>query len=415
MERQQLPNANQTPVRAKKRILYVEQNQDGTVGGSHFCLLEIVQNLDRRRFEPLVIFYEPNFLIPEFQKVAEVVIVSMPQPMKTAANGYGQLWRGFATGLRKAINGVRLALIPVARWVLLMSWRRIDLVHLNNGAQVHAIWLIAAKLSRTKCVTHQRGYAPARRNWFYVHFDKIISISDQIRRHLVEHTPSLDKSIVVIHDGLDINVFRNKIVRNPQDVRKEFDIPADSYLMGMVGNIKQWKGQAVVVEALKRLEPRLGDFHCLLIGSVSSGADDKAYDEYLRQLIRSYGLDKKVTLTGGRSDVPDLMNALDVVVHASIEPEPLGRVIFEGMALGKPVIATDHGGPKEILQNGESGFLVTPNDPEQLASCLSRLMESPTLAKKIGQSGYERVATEFSIARNISKIQDVYAELLYRR
>ena len=400
---------------SKRRILLVEENRDGTVGGSQFCLLEIVQNLDRRRFEPLVLFYEDNFLIPEFRKSAEVMVIAPPRPVILRTNGRGRFLAPLATILQKAINAVRMDLVPIVRWAQLMRRKGIDVVHLNNGAQVHRNWRVASKLVGVKSVVHQRGYAPARPNPSYARYDRIVCISEEIRRELIRNTPALARNSLVIYDGLDVERFRKNVRRQPRQVRQEFGVADGQFLVGMVGNIKRWKGQAVLVEALRRLASGARDFHCLLVGGVSNSGDDRSYHEQLRRDLAAYGLQNRVTLAGERADVADIINALDVLVHASIEPEPLGRVIFEGMALGKPVIATNHGGPREILVDGRSGFLVTPADPARLAACLSALMNSPDLARTIGQAGHQRLVTEFSIARNIERVEEVYDGLAVGR
>ena len=110
--------------------------------------------------------------------------------------------------------------------------------------------------------------------------------------------------------------------------------------------------------------------------------------------------------------MPSVMNALDVFVHASVQPEPYGRVILEAMALGKPVIATDHGGPREIIEDGLSGFLVSPNDPEDLARCLQHLLNSPELRRKIGQHGLKRLVTKFSTTQAVLDFERVYSAVL---
>jgi glycosyltransferase involved in cell wall biosynthesis len=119
-----------------------------------------------------------------------------------------------------------------------------------------------------------------------------------------------------------------------------------------------------------------------------------------------------VTFTGYRSDVGAIVNALDVLVHTSITPEPLGRVILEGMALEKPVVATRHGGPLEIIESGRSGFLIPPDDPDALAASIMQLLESPELRISIGRAAKGRVMKEFSVARYVDQVQAVYRSLL---
>src|SRR5262249_2209134 len=146
-------------------------------------------------------------------------------------------------------------------------------------------------------------------------------------------------------------------------------------------------------------------------GAASNLPADRSYHEDLMRRVDRSGLADRVTLTGYREDVSDLVNALDILVHASISPEPMGRVILEGMALGKPVVATDHGGPREIIESGTSGFLIPPNDPERLYETLWELARSPELRQRIGKAATERVQDAFGIQGHMARIHGIYRSL----
>ena len=122
---------------------------------------------------------------------------------------------------------------------------------------------------------------------------------------------------------------------------RELGVPADAPCLGIAGNIQEWKGQHVLVEAMAS-SPRSPDVHCVIVGGVHRAGEGYAASCSAR--IAALGLAQRVHFIGFRDDIPDVMNAWDVVVHASVRPEPFGRVILEGMLLGKPVIATAAGG-----------------------------------------------------------------------
>jgi glycosyltransferase involved in cell wall biosynthesis len=111
--------------------------------------------------------------------------------------------------------------------------------------------------------------------------------------------------------------------------------------------------------------------------------------------------------------VPDIMNAADVVLSASTAPEPFGLVVVEGMAVGKPVVATRHGGPAEIITPG-AGLCFDPASPEELGSLLEALLESPELRSALGRGGRERAAA-FPVSRAVAGVERVYTELLRGR
>jgi len=131
----------------------------------------------------------------------------------------------------------------------------------------------------------------------------------------------------------------------------------------------------------------------------------------LKDKIHSYGLDNDIIVTGFRTDVANLLNAMDVFIHASIRPEPWGLVVLEAMAMGKAIIASNDGGPVEMIVDGESGFLVEPGNPEHLAAKLNILLGDPSLRRSMGQNALLRMEEKFSKI-DILFIENLYANLL---
>ena len=124
---------------------------------------------------------------------------------------------------------------------------------------------------------------------------------------------------------------------------------------------------------------------------------DRKYLKDIKKEIGDNGLDENIILTGYRSDIANLINAIDVLIHSSIKPEPFGRVIIEGMCLEKPVIATDIGGPREIIKNGVSGILVPPGDAVVLSSKIAYLLNNPEISREIGVKALMRVKKKFGL------------------
>jgi glycosyltransferase involved in cell wall biosynthesis len=147
------------------------------------------------------------------------------------------------------------------------------------------------------------------------------------------------KLVQRVYPGLDIDRFRQRVHHSRDEVRAALRIPVDKFVVAMVANLREWKGQHVLLSALS-LVPRslLASLHVLLIGATAP--EDRRYHGALVETKRE-SLSEHVTLLGFRRDIPDLMNASDLIVHASVTPEPFGRVIAEAMALGKVVIAAN--------------------------------------------------------------------------
>jgi glycosyltransferase involved in cell wall biosynthesis len=211
----------------------------------------------------------------------------------------------------------------------------------------------------------------------------------------------------VIYDGLDTEGFRP--VRDAATVRKALGISRTDPLVGIVGNIQHWKGQAVVVEAIREVRAVVPEIRCLLVGGVHrNGA---AYARDLKRSITEHKLQNQVICTGVREDVADLMAAMDIVIHASVAPEPFGRVILEGMALGKAVIATNIGGVPEFVQDDVTGRLVPPSDPQALARTILELLGDVAQREQLGHQGCQEVRRRFDIQHHVEAITHAYASL----
>ena len=170
-------------------------------------------------------------------------------------------------------------------------------------------------------------------------------------------------------------------------------------IIGVFGRLAEWKGQDVVVEALKSL-PRC---QLAIVGGALFGED--SYEAQLRRKIVEAGLKDRVRMLGFRSDVPSLMGGVDVVVHSSIQPEPFGRVIVEAMLAGTPVIATRAGGAMEIVRNGETGLLVSPGDANDLTEALNSLLDDAVQTEKMA-------ATALSVARENFSSEGCFARVV---
>lgn len=145
--------------------------------------------------------------------------------------------------------------------------------------------------------------------------------------------------------------------------------PSTGLLVGLFGRLTPWKGQRVLMEAVARMPGAT----MVLVGAPLFG--EHTYEAALRARAAEPDLAGRVHFLGFRADVAELMHCMDVVVHASVWAEPFGRVVVEGMLAARPVVATAAGGVKEIVDDGETGILVSPDDAPALASALNRLAD----------------------------------------
>ena len=386
------------------RILLVEGSEDGTTGGSHRSLADLARLLRPRGYDTRVVFYEDNAIAVELRQFGIPVQIWARDRERVASHA------------RFAKFSARLAVLPRIRrrWQYLRS-QQISLVHLNNAPTLgFEDWLPAARLARIPCITHMRGdvapYMPGTRigRLLVRSFDRVIAIS----RHIVTAAERIGvppQRVTLVYNGIDVDAWRASVTRPQVVVRSELGIAPDAHVVTMVGNIRDWKGQHLLLDAIARLpEASRTGLRVLFVGDV--GQADQSYYERLRRRVEAARLGSVVAFLGARSNVAEIMNASDVIVHASVRPEPFGRVLLEAMALGKPLLAPRLGGPAEMLTS-DCGVLYEPDSSEDLARQLGRIRDDATWGAGLGKRAIER-ARVFDVARTVDGVVRVYEELL---
>jgi glycosyltransferase involved in cell wall biosynthesis len=389
-----------------RRILFIEGNTDGTVGGSYFVLYDLVKGLDRSRFHPIVGFHRDNYLIEKMRADGlDVVLFDSPAPFVFKSKALNLI----LAPLKRAINMVRGFVLPAFAHARYLKEHKIDLVNLNNSILRNHPWMLAAMLTGTKCITHEMGinthYTPMAR-FFARRMLKIICVSRAVQAGM--RACGIDyQHITVIHCGIELSRYQK--VETPDELRRKHGLPADAPVIGVVGNVKVWKGQETLVRAVALLKPKFPNIRCLLVGA--STERDKDYRDKLEGLCRESGIVENVIFAGFQRNSTDYMALMDVVAHTSIDPEPFGIVTLEAMSRARPLVSTTIGGPAEVVIHGETGLLVEPGKPELLANAVASLLNDKEKASAMGQRGLQRLS-EFSMQKNLDKTMAVYAELL---
>lgn len=396
----------------RRRILYLETSTEGTIGGSHYSLLYLVQGLDQSRFQPVVGFYEENVLLQRFRDAgAEVHILPPPKRLVRLPDALrGRLVRPFARPAVSVINVLRSLIAPAFGRLRWLREQNIDLVHLNNSSVVHGDWVVAAKLGGLPCVAHQRGirkYVPKIPRLVAARVDRIFCISEAVRQGLL-NSGCKPHNLMLLHNAIDPDALR--IERDSATIRQEYGIKENAPVIAILGNIKPWKGHECVVRAVGALVKEHPDITCLVVGS--SSHTDMTYRQHLESLIKEQELADNIVFTGYQANVADFIAAADLLVHASIEPEPFGRVLIEALSLYTPVVATTGGGVDDIVAAPECGLTYPAGDHEALAHAIRTLLDNPHRMQQMGQAGRVRVEREFHITRNVEKTTSVYDALL---
>ena len=350
------------------RILFVEGNTDGTVGGSYYIMVDLVLGLDRSRYEPIVVFCDENIVAERLRKAGvRVLVIPPPRPLVFRAR-----WLNIALGpLKRVVNTFRGFLLPALAQARVLRRERIDMVNLNNSITTNHSWMVAARLAGIPCITHEMGMVdsyPLRARYLGARLDAVICLSRAIHDDMRRLGVDLPRAVVV-HSLF--NPERYVHAETPEALRAQWGIPAGAPIVGVVGNVKKWKGQETIVRATHLLRDRYPELRCVLAGG--SSPSDMPYREHLEALCRELGIEKRVIFAGFQPNAIDYMRLMDVVVHTSTSPEPFGIVLLEAMLLGKPLITTTIGGPAEIVLDGETGLLVDPGQQIGRASCRERV------------------------------------------
>src|SRR5688572_13899599 len=281
----------QEAVGSPARILYVEQNIDGTVGGSYRSLLFLLRGLDRTSYTPIVAFYREHDLIGAFYEAGcETMLLAYPRtfdlrsPLR-ARGIVGAVLMPFALLAQKLLNGTMFGGL-VLRNMYVMLMNRIDILHLNNGVTVGSDLLIPAKLLGIKCILHQRGITPVPRwcAWLAKHADHVICVSEAARENLLAHGLIPEKT-TAIHNGMDPDALRRQIKRDVATVRNSLGILPGQLVVGLAGMIRVWKGQMVLVKAMALLRKSHPQLRAVIMGGI---ADQHAEDVVYLNQIREY-------------------------------------------------------------------------------------------------------------------------------
>jgi glycosyltransferase involved in cell wall biosynthesis len=206
----------------------------------------------------------------------------------------------------------------------------------------------------------------------------------------------------------DVSRFAEAAKRSPADTRRHLGLDPDRPLVGIVGRLQRWKGMHVYVEAMSRVLKEVPDCLGVIVGGKHHLEPD--YADWLAERVEALAVSKQIRMVGVQRNVPEWMQAMDVVVHAS-EREPFGIVVVEAMALGKPVVATQPGGPQEIITHDLDGQLVTWNKPDELAEAILKYLRDPGWARSVGERAKER-SREYTMEKYAERVGSAVGKLL---
>tara|TARA_R100001129_G_scaffold162684_4_gene128015 strand:- start:17610 stop:18851 length:1242 start_codon:yes stop_codon:yes gene_type:complete len=292
---------------------------------------------------------------------------------------------------------------------------KVDIVHARSRAPAWSARAAAKRTGAHFVTTFHGTYGAGNHlkrvyNSVMTRGERVIAISHFIAGHIRQLYGVPSNKIRVIHRGVDLDRFDPAKVTAQRVVNLATDwmLPDGMPVIMLPGRLTRWKGQPVVIDALGKLKRR--DIRCLLVGG-AQGRDD--YRAELESMIAARNLNEIVRLVDHCDDMPAAYMLTDVVISASTDPEAFGRVIAEAQALGRPVIATDHGGAKETVIPGVTGWLVPPGDADALAAAIEKVLSLDSAQRStLAGKAIANVRDNFSKATMCAKTLDVYDEVL---
>ena len=308
-----------------------------------------------------------------------------------------------------AVLDLLVSMVNVARFIRLMRRHRIELVHLNNGILPPEA-IVAARLLKIPSVAHLRGIPGLELglgNRLARQVDAIIAISQAVGSAVPAGSPP----VYVIHNYVDVTPF-DEAGPAAQRLREEWGAGPDDVVVGIFGRVVEWKGQLEFTEAVLAAMAENPRIRAAIIGDESDG--HREYYRRIGEMVAASPFPSRFVLAGYRRDVEACYAATDIVVHASIEPEPFGRVLIEAMAARKPVIASAEGGPLEIVTPGVDGLLVPPGDVGALQRAVLDLAGDARRRAALGEAGYAHAGARFGPEAAAAQVEKVYREVLDR-
>jgi glycosyltransferase involved in cell wall biosynthesis len=384
------------PAHTPRRVLFV--NHVSALGGAEKSLLRLLESLDRRRVSPLV-------ALPGEGALAEAVR-ALGIPVHELSLQRMQRPRGLVMMVRQA----RMLGRGGAALRRLVQRESVELVHANSLVAALAAWRAKVTVPLVWQARDLRAPGLAVRAAAGAS-DLTVAISRAVADWVAELAPQSWSKLAVVYNGIgrgDVEASRDRFA-----VRQELGVTPGVPLIGCIGQTAPWKQQELFLRAGAILIGRLPDARLVMVGGQPFEPESDETRGSLQALAVRLGVSDRLIWTGLRDDIPDLMGALDVLIHPASR-EPLGRVVLEALACGLPCVAVDDAGPAEIIEHGVSGLLVPPEDPRALAAATERILRDPQLADRLREGGLSRVRS-FLARDKAAQMVELYEQIWRER
>ena len=364
---------------------------DIPVGGGHVSVLLLIQNLDRRRFRPIIAVHGDG---PVRRWLEEQGVAHEIEALERCVRD------------RHRVRIGDVALICRRSWALarFLRERKVEIVHVNDTVML-GTWAFATRLAGAKLLWHKRGPWTDRllhRLWFRV-ADHVIAIS----RFAAPPLPSPKCSIIYNAAGSQQESLERAVAR--QHLLSETGLPPNTDILGFFADLdKERKRPSVFLEIIAQVREKSPQFR--VVGLLFGQASDTT-ERHLRARAESLGIADRIRFMGFRYPPGPWIAGCDLLIVPSVG-EGFGRTLIEGMLVGTIPIAADSGGHREIIRNGETGFLMPPDDAQALADRVCQLLERPDEVAALAHRAREDALDRFGTRRHVESVVEVYDALL---
>ncbi len=399
-------------IHAKPKVLYIETGMG--FGGAAVSLFEITSSL--KHYEPVIAFYASKdskftwhfknyntyFLNAHFTYLHKLTFY---KKLKYRTQNKLLLFCISKLYTIGSIIDDNLLLYKIEK---IIKKENISIVHINNC--IHSTPLKAAKRHNIPAIVYLRGhldcYGKKKKDSNKL-FQKLLVPTHNVRNYAIKKLGVDENKIKVIYDSVNPELYN--LPEEGKIIRKKYNIPDSTVVIGIFARIIPMKGQLELAHAVHKLLSDEHDVICMFIGDISDG--DIEYFKKLKNYIKNSNFPDRFIFTGYRSDAPAFFNAIDITAHASIASEAFGRVIIESWAAHKPVIATDIGASLELIDHESTGLIVPIGNIEKLYSAILRLIKNPDEREKLADNGYKRIQKYFCSETVTRSIEDIYTAI----
>ena len=358
-------------------ILYLS-HCGSSIGGGEKQLAYLVTNIDRSHYHPLVVCPDDG-VFAEYLRSADIptVILNLPP------------WRKVKSLIARYRAAKKLAALAKDHNAKLIhtsdSWLNPYLCCLKKHLEIPVISHVRTLLTPSQVQKYK-----------FDQMDRTIVISEQSRTALMQ-TGIDAKKIDVVLNCVDLSTFQPSAITTT----------SEKYVVGMVGRIEPFKRQKIFVEVAAKVAAQCDKVEFRIIGAALDTPEHRAYERATRQLVTKYQLQESVHFTGHRTDMPKVMQALDLLITFSA-----GSVIAEAMAAGTPVIGTPVGSTTEMIIHGVTGYIMALESTEEIADKIIELAKDRTQSVSMGQRARRDAEEVFGVETHVQKVQDIYKKLL---